>query len=220
LAATLSPHNTFACKRLCVDTDYWATYNRENVQIVDVSRHPIEAITRDGIRVNGDEYEVDAIVFATGFDAMTGALLDIDIRGRDGAGLRDKWAAGPRTYLGLAAAGFPNLFTVTGPGSPSVLTNMLPAIEQHVDWIADCLAYMGKRGFQRIEPNVEAEDAWVAHASELAQNSLQSSCGSWYIGANIVGKPRVYTPYVGGVPVYAETCERIASKGYEGFTLR
>jgi cyclohexanone monooxygenase len=219
LAETLSPHNTFACKRLCVDTDYWATYNRENVQLVDVSRQPIEAITPDGIRANGTEYEVDAIVFATGFDAMTGALLDIDIRGRDGVTLRSKWAAGPRTHLGLTVAGFPNLFTITGPGSPSVLTNMLPAIEQHVDWIADCLAYLGERGLRRIEPSVEAEDAWVAHASALAGQSLQSTCGSWYIGANIPGKPRVYTPYVGGVPAYAQTCDAIAAKGYEGFVL-
>ena len=148
LAELLTPKNTIGCKRLCVDIGYYETFNRPNVSLVDVSESPVEAITRQGVKVGGKEYEVDAIVFATGFDAMTGALLKIDIRGKGGLALRDKWREGPRTYLGLGIAGFPNLFTVTGPGSPSVLTNMLPTIEQHVDWIAGTLGYLRKRGLR------------------------------------------------------------------------
>ena len=164
-------------------------------------------------------HTLDSIVFATGFDAMTGALLKIDIRGRGGVTLAEKWAGGPRTYLGLAVAGFPNLFTITGPGSPSVLTNMLPSIEQHVDWIADCLGYLRHRGAARIEATVDAEDAWVSHVNELAQASLRSTTDSWYVGANIPGKPRVFMPYIGGFPAYVRTCDDVATNGYEGFAL-
>jgi cation diffusion facilitator CzcD-associated flavoprotein CzcO len=219
VAETLSPANVIGCKRLCVDTGYWATFNRSNVTLVDVSERPIEAITPTGVRAHGREHTIDALVLATGFDAMTGALSKIDIRGRDGRALKDKWAEGPRSYLGLAIAGFPNLFTITGPGSPSVLTNMLPTIEQHVEWIADCIAWMRAQKLERAEASVEAEDAWVAHNREVAGNTLRSTCSSWYVGANVPGKPRVFMPYIGGFPVYIEKCRDVASKRYDGFVL-
>ena len=219
VAAALSPSNIIGGKRLCVDTGYYETFNRSNVTLIDVRISPIEAITGDGIQVEGRVHTLDSIVFATGFDAMTGALLKIDIRGRGGATLAEKWSEGPRTYIGLAIAGFPNLFTITGPGSPSVLTNMLPSIEQHVDWIADCLGFMHNCGAALIEANVDAEDAWVLHVNELAEASLRSTTDSWYLGANIPGKPRVFMPYIGGFPTYVETCNEVAASGYEGFAL-
>jgi cation diffusion facilitator CzcD-associated flavoprotein CzcO len=220
VARLLAPQNTIGCKRLCVDIGYYATFNRENVTLVDVSREPIETITRRGLRARGVDYEVETIVFATGFDAMTGTLLRIDIRGRNGVSLAEKWRDGPRSYLGLAIAGFPNLFTVTGPGSPSVLTNMLPSIEQHVEWIADALLFVRRRGLGLIEPSNEAEDAWVQHVAELAGRTLRYTCGSWYLGVNIAGKPRVFMPYIGGFPRYVERCNEIAANGYEGFVLQ
>jgi len=158
-------------------------------------------------------------VFATGFDAMTGALLEIDLRGRDGVSLRERWAEGPRTLLGLAVAGFPNMFTITGPGSPSVLSNMVVSIEQHVDWIADCLVHLRERGIERIEADPEAERAWMAHVGELADATLYPQASSWYVGANVPGKPRVFMPYVGGVGRYRRECEEVAARGYEGFLL-
>jgi cyclohexanone monooxygenase len=219
VADLLTPKYVIGCKRLCVDTGYYETFNRDNVTLVDVSDTPIERIAPDGVSVDGQVYPVDAIVFATGFDAMTGAMLRIDIRGRAGEPLKAKWQDGPRTYLGLARAGVPNLFMITGPGSPSVICNMLPSIEQHVDWIADCLEYMRTHNLRRIEAQPDAEDAWVAHVNEVAGRSLRSTCNSWYVGANVPGKPRVYMPYIGGVPVYAAKCEQVAAGGYEGFTL-
>jgi cyclohexanone monooxygenase len=219
VAKLLSPRNVFGCKRLCVDTGYWETFNRPNVTLIDVSGEPIEAITPAGIRAKGQEYAVDAIVFATGFDAMTGALLKIDIRGTGGQTLREKWREGPKTYLGLGIAGFPNLFTITGPGSPSVLTNMLPSIEQHVEWVADCIGYLRDNRLGRIEPRAEAEEDWVAHVREVAGGSLRSTCSSWYVGANVPGKPRVFMPYIGGFPAYVQKCNAVAANGYEGFVL-
>ena len=219
VAALLSPTNTFGCKRLCVDTDYWATFNRANVTLVDVATTPIAALTEKGVMVDGREHAVDALVFATGFDAMTGTLNRIDISGRGGARLKDKWQDGPRTYLGLGMAGFPNLFTVTGPGSPSVLTNMLPTIEQHVEWIAGCLIHLRRRGFREIEAAHDAEDVWVAHTAEVAGATLRLTCNSWYLGSNIDGKPRVFMPYVGGFPAYVQKCEEVVAKGYDGFRL-
>jgi cyclohexanone monooxygenase len=220
IAEMLSPRNVIGCKRLCVDTGYWETYNRPNVTLIDVSGEPIEAITPAGIRAKDQEYAVDAIVFATGFDAMTGALLKIDIRGTGGQALKEKWREGPKTYLGLGIAGFPNLFTITGPGSPSVLTNMLPSIEQHVEWVADCIGYLREEGLSRIEAQAEAEENWVAHVREVAGGSLRSTCSSWYIGANVLpGKPRVFMPYIGGFPAYAEKCDAVADNAYEGFAL-
>ena len=219
VADLLVPRNIIGCKRICVDTGYYDTFNRDNVSLIDIKNTPIERISTDGVSVDGQVYEVDAIVSATGFDAMTGALLNIDIRGRDGAALRDKWRDGPKAYLGLALAGFPNLFMITGPGSPSVISNMLPAIEQHVDWITDCLDYMRTNGLARIEAQRDAEEAWVAHVGDIADASLRSTCSSWYVGANVPGKPRVYMPYIGGVPVYAQKCQEVAGAGYEGFAL-
>jgi cyclohexanone monooxygenase len=206
-------------KRICVDTAYFETYNRPNVTLVDVRSAPIAEITPDGVRAGDTEYKLDAIVFATGFDAMTGALAKIDIRGADGAALSDKWAAGPRTYLGLMTAGFPNLFLITGPGSPSVLSNMIVSIEQHVDWVTDCIAHLQSRQLARIEPTQEAEDNWVAHVNEVAHRTLYPHANSWYMGANVPGKPRVFMPYIGGVGVYRQTCADIAANGYEGFRL-
>jgi cation diffusion facilitator CzcD-associated flavoprotein CzcO len=216
-AELLSPKNIIGCKRLCVDTGYWETFNRPNVTLVDVSDPPIERITADGLVVKGKSYKFDCLVLATGFDAMTGALLKVDIRGRKGVALKDKWSEGPKTYLGLTIAGFPNLFTITGPGSPSVLTNMLPSIEQHVDWIADCVIALRDKGVTVIEPMGEAEEAWVGHVGEAAGATLRSSCSSWYVGANIPGKPRVFMPYIGGLPAYIERCEAVMQADYEGF---
>ena len=206
-------------KRLCVDTDYYETFNRANVSLVDVKAAPIQEITPSGLKAGGKWYELDAIVFATGFDAMTGALFNIDIRGRGGIGLKQKWSDGPRTYLGLAVAGFPNLFTVTGPGSPSVLSNMMNSIEQHIEWIADCIGYLGEHKLDSIEATAEAEDEWMRHVNDAADDTLFFQSNTWYVGANIPGKPRVIYPYVGGVGVYRDICDDIAAKGYEGFTL-
>ena len=219
LAQALSPRYVIGCKRLCVDTGYYETYNRSNVTLVDLSGTPIEAITRNGVKAKGEEYAVDCLVLATGFDAMTGALTRIDIRGRHGETLREKWAAGPRAYLGLMTAGFPNLFTITGPGSPSVLTNMLPSIEQHVEWITDCLAHLGKHDIAQIEPRLEAENDWISHVNEVAGTNLRSTCSSWYVGANVPGKPRIFMPYIGGFPAYLQKCREVVAAGYEGFIL-
>ena len=218
VAATLSPRQILGCKRLCLDTDYYATFNRPNVTLVDVSETPIAAITPQGLRVGDTEYTFDCLVFATGFDAMTGAMDKIDIRGRAGLTLKQKWLAGPRTYLGLATAGFPNLFTITGPGSPSVLSNMVPAIEQHVNWIADCIEYVRAHRLREIEATRSAEDAWVEHVNAVAHKTLYPHCNSWYLGANIPGKPRIFMPYI-GVPPYVEKCRQVAASGYEGFAL-
>jgi cyclohexanone monooxygenase len=217
IARLLAPSNTIGCKRLCVDIGYYESFNRPNVTLIDVSTQPIEAITPRGVRARGAEFAVDAIVFATGFDAMTGALLRIDIRGRNGLALKQKWSEGPRSYLGLAVAGFPNLFTITGPGSPSVLTNMLPTIEQHVEWIADLIGFMRARRLEVIEAERGAEDEWVAHVGELAGRTLRYTCGSWYLGVNIPGKPRVFMPYIGGFPKYVERCNEVAANDYQGF---
>ena len=218
VAELLSPRHAIGCKRLCFDTNYYETFNRSNVTLVDLQRSPIEEIVVQGIRTNERLYELDCIVFATGFDAMTGALDRIDIRGRDGLTLKEAWSAGPRTYLGLGTAGFPNLFTISGPGSPSVLTNMLPSIEQHVNWITDCIAYMGERQIGSIEATLDAQDAWVAHVNEVANATLFPTANSWYLGANVPGKPRVFMPYI-GFPPYVEKCNQVAAGGYAGFKL-
>ncbi|MGI9031168.1 MAG: flavin-containing monooxygenase [Ilumatobacteraceae bacterium] len=221
VAEALSPRNhPFGTKRPCLDTGYYATFNRDNVTLVDLHRNPIVEITPTGIRASNGDIELDAIVFATGFDAMTGPILGIDIVGLEGRPLREKWAAGPRTYLGLATAGFPNLFTVTGPGSPSVLSNMMVSIEQHVDWITDCLVALRDRDVSTIEASVGAEDGWVEHVNEVANTTLMPQANSWYMGANVPGKPRVFMPYVGGVGIYRELCDTVAAKDYDGFELR
>jgi cyclohexanone monooxygenase len=220
VAELLCPRNhPIGTKRICVDTDYYETFNRPNLRLVDLRAAPIEAITPDGIRTRDAEFALDSIVFATGFDAMTGALLACEITGRDGATLREKWADGPVTYLGLMTAGFPNLFMITGPGSPSVLSNMIVSIEQHVDWIAATLAHLTHSGTAVIEATAEAEAAWVAHVNEVAHRTLYPRANSWYMGANIPGKPQVFLPYIGGVGAYREICDAVAGKGYEGFRL-
>jgi cation diffusion facilitator CzcD-associated flavoprotein CzcO len=210
----------YASKRPPIDTDYFETFNRDNVELVDVRAAPIERITPNGIQTQDAEYPLDIIVFATGFDGMTGSLLRIDIRGRGDQPLAKEWAAGPRNYLGLQVAGFPNLFMVTGPGSPSVLCNMPVAIEQHVDWITDCVAHMRKHGLKRIEPATEAVDTWVKQVNEAAAATLLPQAKhSWYLGANVPGKPRVFMPYAGGMARYRKICAEIAARNYEGFRL-
>ncbi len=207
----------FATKRLCVDTGYYATFNRPNVALVDLMQTSITALTPAGIATTAGETPFDAIVFATGFDAMTGTLSRIDIRGRGGVPLAEKWAHGPLTYLGLMVAGFPNLFLITGPGSPSVLTNMIMSIEQHVEFIADAIAWLGERQHTTIEASAEAEAGWVAHVAEIADTTLYPLANSWYMGANVPGKPRVFLPYVGGFPAYVEACEDVVARDYAGF---
>ncbi|WP_421996063.1 flavin-containing monooxygenase [Reyranella sp.] len=207
-------------KRLCLDTDYYETYNRANVALVDVRSDPIDTITATGLRTrSGQAFELDAIVFATGFDAMTGALNEIDIRTTAGAVLRDHWAGGPLTYLGLMVSGFPNMFIVTGPGSPGVKTQMIASIEQHVDWIANCIGHLRSAGLDRIEATPQAEQGWVEHVNAVADSTLYPLANSWYVGANIPGKPRVFMPYVGGYDRYKRHSEAVAANGYEGFIL-
>jgi cyclohexanone monooxygenase len=206
-------------KRICVDTAYYDTYNRDNVTLVSVRERPITRIAPEGVVVGDELYPLDAIVFATGFDAMTGPLLRIDIRGRGDLSLRDAWAHGPRTYLGVSSAGFPNLFFVTGPGSPSVLSNMVVSIEQHVEWISDLIAHLRQAGATNVEVEPEVQDKWVEHVNELAARTLYPGTASWYMGANIPGKPRVFMPYIGGVGRFREVCDEVAAKGYQGFRI-
>src|SRR5580704_2303609 len=220
VAEMLAPRSyPIGTKRMCADTSYYETFNRANVTLIDLRRNPIETLTPRGLRTSDAEYALDSVVFAIGFDAMTGALSNIDIRGRGGEALRRKGAGGPRTYLGIAVAGFPNLFTITGPGSPSVLSNMIVSIEQHVDWIADCIAHLREHGNRTIEATGEAEEAWVAHVSEIGNATLYPRANSWYMGANIPGKPRIFMPYIGGVGVYRQKCDEVAANGYQGFKL-
>jgi len=217
-AAALSPSGyPFGVKRLCVDTNYFETYNRPNVELVNLREEPIEKITHGAVDTASRHFELDALVFATGFDAVTGALLAVDIRGRDGVTLKDAWSEGPKTYLGLTVAGFPNLFTITGPGSPSVIGNVITNCEYHVDWIADCLTHMRRRNLGTIEPDGEAQNAWVAHVAEVADRTLFPKANSWYLGVNIPGKPRVFMPYIG--EGYRTTCKEIVADGYRGFTF-
>ena len=217
-AEVLAPRgHPIGTKRICVDLEYFETFNRPNVALVDVRAAPIQAITPTGLRTSQGEYELDAIVLATGFDAMTGALTAMNITGVGGARLRDAWASGPAAYLGLAVADFPNLFTVTGPGSPSVLSNMLVAIEQHVDWITDTIGHMRAKGLSRIEAEPAAQADWVAHVKAVADSSLFPKADSWYMGANIPGKARVFPIYIGDG--YRRKCEDVAANGYEGFRI-
>ncbi|MBK7951488.1 MAG: NAD(P)/FAD-dependent oxidoreductase [Deltaproteobacteria bacterium] len=219
-ARRLTPtDHPYGSKRPPIDSDYFETFNRENVTLVDLRETPLVGITEKGLRTSAAEYPVDVIVFATGFDAMTGALLRMDLRGLRGLRLADAWEFGPRTYLGLQTAGFPNLFTITGPGSPSVLVNMPVTIEQHVDWIGDCIGHMRSQGLARIEAIPEAQDAWVEHVNEVARGTLFYEAKSWYLGCNIPGKPEVFMPYAGGQPTYRKRCDEVARAGYEGFRL-
>ena len=220
VAERLSPRDhPLGTKRICVGSDYYETFNRPNVTLVSIRDEPIERITAGGVQTSTAEYAADTLVLATGYDALTGALLRIDIRGRDGLPLREKWADGPRNYLGLMVQGFPNLFIVTGPGSPSVLVNMVIGIEQHIDWIADCIAHMDQTGRTTIEPEAEAEASWVRHVNDEADLTLFPRGASWYMGANIPGKPRVFMPYVGGIGRYRKRCDAVAAQGYAGFVM-
>jgi cation diffusion facilitator CzcD-associated flavoprotein CzcO len=210
-------HHPYAAKRPPIDTNYFETYNRDNVTLVDVKAAPIRRISSAGVCTSEAEHPLDIIVFATGFDAMTGPILRMDIRGRGGVALKDVWEAGPRNYLGLQIDGFPNLFTIAGPGSPSVLCNMPVAIEQHADWIADCISHMRANSLERIEARPEAVDKWVAEVNDAAATTLlPMATHSWYLGANIPGKPRVFMPYAGGMVRYREICKDVVTHGYEG----
>ena len=204
-------------KRICIDTGYFETYNRKNVKLIDISKRPIQRLVSNGIVANEQLYVFDSIIFATGFDAMTGSLFNVDIKGRKGIALRDKWNAGPKTYLGLMSASFPNLFMITGPGSPSVKSNMIISIEQHVDLVTDTLLRMRSEGLSVVEPELDAENSWVEHVQEVANKTLFPRANSWYMGANIPGKPRLFMPYIGGVGVYREICEEIVADNYRGF---
>ncbi|HEY0509740.1 MAG TPA: NAD(P)/FAD-dependent oxidoreductase [Blastococcus sp.] len=221
VAEMLSPRGFhFGTKRLCSGTGYYETFNRENVTLVDVRTAPIERITPTGLATTEAEYDVDVIVFATGFDAMTGSMLKIDVQGVGGESLREKWAHGPRSYLGVAPAGFPNLFIVAGPGSPSVFSNMVNSIEQHVEWITTLLEQVTLRGLRRVEATAQAEQQWIEHVNEVAERTLYPrSPNSWFFGANTPGKPRVFMPYVGGVGTYRQKADDVAAKDYEGFVL-
>jgi cyclohexanone monooxygenase len=205
-------------KRPCLDTGYYETFNRPNVMLIDVQSTPIDRIAAAGIICAGREYAVDDIVFATGFDAMTGALARIDIRGEGAVALKEKWAAGPVTYLGLGTAGFPNLFMMSGPGSPSVLANCITGAEQQVEWLGDCIEYLRARGRRTIEPEADAERQWVRHVNEVASGTLYVHTNSWYLGSNIPGKPRVFMPYLGHGQ-YRIKCEQVAARGYSGFSI-
>ncbi|HEX8107975.1 MAG TPA: NAD(P)-binding domain-containing protein, partial [Kofleriaceae bacterium] len=204
-------------KRPCLDTDYYATFNQPHVRLIDLRSHPIRTVTETGIALVDESLAFDAIVFATGFDAMTGAIVSVDIAGRDGVSLKQRWANGPLTYLGLMTVGFPNFYTITGPGSPSVLSNMMVSIEQHVDWIADCLVHLRAEGMTTIEPTQTAEDGWMTHVNDCGQITLFSKADSWYVGANVPGKPRVLLPYAGGVDMYRKACDEVAARDYLGF---
>ena len=203
---------------MCVDTNYYTTFNKDHVSLIDVNATPLAGFTESAIKTSQETFEIDDIIFATGFDAMTGALLAVDIKGRGGETLQDAWSEGPKTYLGLGTVGFPNLFIITGPGSPSVLTNMLPSIEQHVEWISDCIAHVNERQMKSIEPTQSAQGEWVEFCNEMGNATLFPTCNSWYLGANVPGKPRVFMPFL-GFPDYVTKCEDVVANGYEGFAL-
>ena len=220
-AEDLCPNDHYiGTKRLCVDTGYFETYNRNNVRLVNVQKAPIQQIEPEGLKTENESFALDAIVFATGFDAMTGALFEIDIRGKQGVELKTKWADGPATYLGLMTAGFPNMFIVTGPGSPSVKTNMVCAIEQHVDWISDCIEQIRSQRLNEIDADPSAQAQWTQHVNDVGDSTLYPLANSWYVGANVPGKPRVFTPYVAGLDVYRKKCDEVAAQNYAGFVKR
>jgi len=220
VAASLTPTDyPFGAKRPCMDTNYFETFNRDNVTLVDVRKEPIERVVPQGIATAKGEYPIDVLVLAIGFDTFTGSLLRMNIRGRDGVALADHWADGARSYLGLAVSGFPNMFTITGPGSPSVLSNTIVSIEQHVDWISACIGALRERSIATIEAQPEAEENWVRLVTKFADKTLMTKADSWYLGANIPGKPRVFMAYLAGVGNYRKTCDKVAENDYEGFTL-
>jgi cation diffusion facilitator CzcD-associated flavoprotein CzcO len=220
VAEDLMPRGyAYGTKRPCLDTGYYATYNRDDVELVNLRRTPIETITPAGVRTSAGQHELDALVFATGYDAMTGPLLAFDIVGRGGANLQDTWQDGPSSYLGIAVAGFPNMFTITGPGSPSALSNAVVSIEQHVEWVSDLLAHMEETSVDVVEATEAAQRQWTEHVQLVGNATLYPQTDSWYMGANIPGKPRVFLPYIGGVGAYRAHCAKLAAEGYPGFTL-
>lgn len=220
VAESLCPKDhPLGSKRICVDTGYYETYNRDNVKLVDLKKTPIREVSATGVHAGDAHHELDVLVCATGFDAVTGALRHIDVRGRNGQQLSRKWAEGPRSYLGLMTSGFPNMFIITGPGSPSVLVNMIVGIEHHVGWICDCLDHLRRQGLASIEAGQAAEDRWVEHVNAAANKTLFPLANSWFLGANVPGKPRVFMLYAAKLWVYRQECQAVADKGYEGFTL-
>jgi len=220
VAELLIPHDhPIGTKRLCLDTGYYETYNRDNVSLVNVRSAPIEEITANGLRTTEAQYPLDDLIFATGYDAMTGAILDIDIRVKGDLRLRDAWKDGPKTYLGVMVNGFPNMVIITGPGSPSVKTNMISAIEQHVDWITDLVEHLSNKGKTKFQAQPDAQEQWVKHVNEVANNTLYPKANSWYTGANIPGKPRVFMPYVAGLDKYRKICDDVAKDGYRGMFI-
>ena len=220
VAESLCPTNhPLGTKRPCLDDNYYAVYNQPHVSLVDLLKDPIATVTESGIETSSGTRHFDVIVFATGFDAMTGALVSVDIRGKGGVSLADAWADGPQTYLGLTVSGFPNFFAITGPGSPSVLSNMVVSIEQHVEWICDAVDHLRTHDFDTIEATEPAQIAWGQHVNDFANLTLYPQANSWYMGANVPGKPRVFLPYVGGVDAYRQACNEVVEQGYLGFEL-
>ena len=220
VAKLLTPDYPIGCKRLAVDSNYYESYNKPNISLVDLKTTPLEEFYAKGINTSKNHYELDIIILATGFDAMTGTLFNIDIEGKNNIKLKNKWSEGPKNYLGLASSGFPNLFTISGPGSPSVLTNMIVSIEQHVNWIFDCIEYMKNNNKNFIEASLKAENEWYKHNQEVSIDHVRSSCSSWYIGANIKGKAKNFMPYVGGYSKYVEKCDEVSKNNYQGFILK
>jgi len=220
VADRLTPKDhAIGTKRICVDTDYYSTFNNTNVKLVDIRATPLQEIKPNGIQTSDALFDLDCIVFATGYDAVTGALERLNIQGEAGQSLKDEWTTGPRTYLGLMTVGFPNLFFITGPGSPSILTNVIVSIEQHVDWIARCIQHMNATQKLKIQAQAPAQEAWVQKVNDLAKNTLFPASDSWYMGANVPGKPRVFLPFIGGLGTYTEICEQVIKDGYSGFDL-
>ncbi|PPR10383.1 MAG: Phenylacetone monooxygenase [Alphaproteobacteria bacterium MarineAlpha11_Bin1] len=219
IADLLTPNEPIGCKRLCSGTDYYEVYNRENVTLVNALDSGIERLTSTGLRAAGKDFVLDMIIYATGFDAMTGGVTKIKITGTGGQSIQQKWADGPRTYIGLAVSGFPNMFNMVSAGSPSVLATMVTAAEQHGDWVADCLEFMREMGHTRIDATLEAEADWVEEVNRAASASLRVKCDSWYVGSNVEGKARVFAPYIGGWPSYVKKCQIVVANGYEGFDL-
>lgn len=213
------PANIIGGKRMCVDSNYYATYNRSNVQLIDLNTESIVKLTADGVQTTQTHYDVDVIFIATGFDAMTGALNQMDIQGRSGVSLKDHWQDGPSSYLGLAMHDYPNLFTVTGPGSPSVLTNMIPSIEHHVEWITECIKHLHSNNYVTIEATPNAEQTWWQHVQEVASTGIKQTTKSWYTGQNINGKAIVFMPYNGGFPQYCAKCQEVVENNYDGFSI-
>ncbi|MDG2302833.1 MAG: NAD(P)/FAD-dependent oxidoreductase [Gammaproteobacteria bacterium] len=216
-AKQLSPDHLFGCKRPCSDTGYYEAFNQKNVSLIDVLASPIISFTRNGIETADRHFELDNVIFATGFDAMTGSLDRINIKGRNGQSLKSKWQAGPVSYLGLSVSGFPNLFIMTGPGSPSVLANMVVGSEQHGEWISECIQHIEDNNLMTIEASETAEINWVEHINNIADTTIYPTCNSWYLGANIPGKPRIFMPYVGGFQRYERKCKAVQAENYAGY---